>query len=257
MGAGRPTVATSVRDAPGVPPLESDAVHLWVIDMAPPPQVSGEGVAREEVRAGPHSSPQSVALAYFTTASERERAARFKRPGDRGRFLAARGALRRILAGYLHCDPHTISFSHGKWGKPSVEGSSLCFNLSHSDALALVAVAHGRLVGVDVERKREIADLDGLATRICSPRERLELEAMTPSDRQGAFLAMWTRKEALAKMTGEGVRALSRDVCFDRQDDCRLEQVLDLPGYAACVAAQGTDWRLVRCAPAPGVPQVP
>jgi 4'-phosphopantetheinyl transferase len=188
---------------------------------------------------------------------ERERAARFRRPGDGDRFLAARGALRRILAGYLQRDPRAIVFSLGEWGKPSVEGSSLCFNLSHSDALALIAVAYGRLVGVDVERQRDIVDLEGIASRICSPSERLELDALAPSDRQGAFLAMWTRKEALAKMTGEGVRALSRDTRLDEQDGCRLVQVPDLPGYAACVAAQGTDWRLVRCAPAPALPQLP
>lgn len=241
MGAGRPTVATSVHGALSVPSLESDAVHLWVIDIAPAPQVPGE----------------VAALPVFTTAPERERAARFRRPGDGDRFLAARGALRWILAGYLHRDPQAISFSYGAWGKPSVEGSSLCFNLSHSEALALVAVAPGRRVGVDVERHRALADLDGIATRICSPRERLELNSVAPSDRLGAFLAMWTRKEALAKMTGEGVRALSRDARLEAQDDCRLEQVLDLPGYAACVAAQGTDWRLVRCAPALRLPHVP
>lgn len=251
MGAGSPTVATSVHDMTGMPPLDASAVHLWVIDVSRAShqsRESGTGDAPGEGRLG--AAPYAVpgALRSLTSPAERARAARFKRPGDGDRFLAVRAALRQLLAGYLACEPLSLTFRYGEWGKPSLEGTPLCFNLSHSDALALIAVAQGRQVGVDVERQRDIADVDGIAERICTPQERWELDAVAPSERQGAFLAMWTRKEALAKMTGEGIRALSRDASPGRQGDCRMEQLRDIPGYAACVAAQGRDWRLVRCA---------
>ncbi len=111
---------------------------------------------------------------------------------------------------------------------------------------ALIGVARGRQVGVDVERQRPISDVEGLISRICTPRERETLDRVDPSEREGAFLALWTRKEALANMTGVGIRAMGRDACLDTYNNCRLEQLPDLPGYAACAAAEGTDWRLVR-----------
>jgi 4'-phosphopantetheinyl transferase len=41
----------------------------------------------------------------------------------RRRFMAARGALRSILAGYLSMDPRQLTFSYGPYGKPSVRNS--------------------------------------------------------------------------------------------------------------------------------------
>ena len=181
-----------------------------------------------------------------TTADERERASHFRSRHQAERFLSAHGALRLILARYVGRDPLALRFSTGEWGKPALEGESLQFNLSHSGELALIAVARTRRVGVDVETFRAVPELDAIAARVCSKEERAALDAMKPQEREIAFLALWTRKEALAKMTGEGVGALARDVRLDEQGDCKLVTLHDLPGCVACVAAEGTTWRLAR-----------
>jgi hypothetical protein len=62
-------------------------------------------------------------------------------------------AVRGILAGYLGRAPETLRFARAPLGKPALlaEPTELEFNLTHSDWCALVAVARGRRVGVDVE----------------------------------------------------------------------------------------------------------
>src|SRR6478609_10153867 len=66
---------------------------------------------------------------------------------------AGRGALRRVLARYLDRDPEAIELTGGEHGKPALAGDRplFRFNLSHSGALALIAVAAEREVGVDIE----------------------------------------------------------------------------------------------------------
>ena len=250
MGAGSPQVATSMRARSTSVDLDADAVHLWVIDVSSATLESGSGTRRcVDALVGPESELDVVQLHAFASHAERARAARFRRPGDGDRFLAAHGALRAIMAGYLQSDPRTLRFEVGAWGKPALAHSDLAFNLSHSGARALVAVARGRQVGVDVERLRPIPELEGLMARVCTPEECAELAAEPPTQREGAFLALWTRKEALAKMTGAGLRAIERDASSvsAASAGCRVEQLLHLPGYTACVAAEGLDWRLVHC----------
>ena len=228
MRAGRPRGTPSRQGAMSRPPLPPDVVHLWVVDVG----LQSEDSARRRA---------------VTSTAERERASRFRVPGHAERFLAAHGALRLILGDYLALEPRAIPFSLHEGGKPYTPGTDLQFNLSHSGALALIAVAWARQVGVDVEQIRPVPGLDEVAARVCTAEERKTLASLPEPRREGAFLAMWTRKEALAKLTGEGVRALARAHCLQGHDRCSLVELDDLAGYAASVAAEGMDWRLERC----------
>jgi 4'-phosphopantetheinyl transferase len=140
------------------------------------------------------------------SAEERTRAARFHFDADRQRFIAAHNSLRGILARYLHCEPREIVFSTGEYGKPSLTSSpELEFNLSHSGDYALIGVARGRRVGVDVERMREEMELERIASRFFSEREASDLMTL-PADQQVAgFFNCWTRKEAYIKAHGLGL----------------------------------------------------
>lgn len=207
-----------------------DEVHLWVADLDPEPNETARRLGA-------------------TTSAERDRASRYRRREDAERYLSAHGVLRLILASYVSCDPLALRFSTGKNGKPYLDDGSLQFNLSHSGERALIGVARSRQVGVDVEQFRPMPDLDSLAARICSPGELQTLAGLAEADRERAFFALWTRKEALAKVTGEGISAVFRDDLapdVPSPDRWTLIDVSDLPGYAACVAAEGPGWRLVR-----------
>jgi 4'-phosphopantetheinyl transferase len=184
-----------------------------------------------------------------TTKDERDRASRFRRAEDGERYLAAHGALRLLLGQYLTCDPLSLHFAVSSNGKPFLENRQLQFNLSHSGDIALIAVAQGRQVGADIEQVRPMADLQSVAARVCTPGELVRLSGLADPERERAFFAMWTRKEALAKATGEGIGAIVRDARAESTGgDGRwsLSEVDDVPGYAACVAAEGVGWTLVR-----------
>jgi 4'-phosphopantetheinyl transferase len=209
-----------------ITPPQAAEVHVWIADL----------------RAEPVETARRVAA---TTDVERERASLFWRRADGERYVASHGVLRLLLAGYLGCDPLRLDFRTGEHGKPFLPGSGLEFNLSHSSDLALIAVARERRVGVDVEALRPMPDLEDLAPRVCTPGELVILNALAEPARTHAFLGLWTRKEALAKATGEGIQAVMRDALPD-PDRWTVLGVSDLPGYAASVAAEGKGWELVR-----------
>jgi 4'-phosphopantetheinyl transferase len=151
-----------------------DVVEVWHVDLEAP--------------APPVLSP-----------AEHERAGRYARGDDGRRWAAARAALRVLIGERAGVHPREVAFAHGPDGKPHVEGGP-CFNLSHAGAIALVALAGTREVGIDVERtdRRSHAILRALTeaerARLGERPEHLEL------------MRMWCRKEALAKATGGGLR---------------------------------------------------
>src|SRR5215510_7082324 len=94
-------------------------------------------------------------LAPLLSQDERQRAGRFYRPTDRRRFIAGRGILRKIISSYLTLAPDEVRFVYNKYGKLFISDDQNCsvlsFNLSHSNGMALYAVARRRRVGIDIE----------------------------------------------------------------------------------------------------------
>ena len=144
-------------------------------------------------------------LDRFLSDVERARADRFVFAVDRVRYAVAHGLLRLVLSGYLGVEPGGIVIETQAHGKPRLAGSpQLRFSLAHSGSRALLAVSLGREVGVDLEERRELEDLEGLVRTCFSPAERAALAALPAPRRQAAFLAGWTCKEAFLKALGAG-----------------------------------------------------
>ena len=143
-------------------------------------------------------------------SGSRARAARFRFERDRVRFIAARGALRSILARYMGCAPAALAFSYSAYGKPALAEMNcaqpaLSFNLSHSGDWAMCAVAQDRRVGIDIELLRPELATQSIAEHFFSAAEVTALRSLSPAEQIPAFFRCWTRKEAFVKARGEGL----------------------------------------------------
>jgi phosphopantetheinyl transferase len=147
----------------------------------------------------------------------------------------ARVALGRILATALG-EPEPPALVAGENGKPrlAVEPGRLSFNLSHSGALALVALAPGGVdIGVDVERLKERRDLARLAARWLPEADARAVAAVPAADQAAVFYPAWTRHEARVKCTGVGLAGEPPG------PEVTAVQVEIDDGYAAAVAIGG------------------
>ncbi len=188
-------------------------------------------------------------------APERERAASFLREEPGRRWVAGRWALRRVLEGYLEEPAAEIELELGDNGKPRLpDGDGIEFNLSHSNGLALVAIAEGREVGVDVELIEPDRDLVALAERGLDPDDVAAVRAASEPERPAVFYAAWTRHEARLKCFGLGLGgSASLQSTPSEGEDRRLaegatvENVEIAPGYAAAVAVAGTELGPIDC----------
>ncbi len=206
--------------------ISADEVHLW----AWPLQTDTQDLS---------------AHIELLERAELERMHRFHFAPDRERYAVAHANVRRILGGYLHQPAKKISFGANRFGKPELAGdaSSLHFSLSHSHSIAVLAVAHGLPLGVDIEEVRPIER--EVATTHFSASELSQLNQLTGDEWLGGFYRCWTCKEAILKAEGVGLhRALDS---FD---------VGLLPGAPAELLGTRMHflypWKLYQVSPAPG-----
>ncbi|MBI2501990.1 MAG: 4'-phosphopantetheinyl transferase superfamily protein [Candidatus Latescibacteria bacterium] len=222
--------------------LAGDEVHLWCASLE-------------------LSSARLQSLHELLCADERERADRLVLPRSRAAFVGARGLLRSILGLYLDRPPQELRFCYSPQGKPALADQALCFNLSHSQGLALCAFSRARPVGIDVERLRPQVAGEQIARRFFSPREVEALQQVDPTRRTEAFFACWTRKEAYLKARGQGLSlglhrfavSLGEPAALLHSDqgegECRRWRLCALrpqPGYVGALCAPAGDWQL-RC----------
>lgn len=159
-------------------------------------------------------------------------------PDKRRRRELAHLAEGMLLASYLRLTPAMLEHERGPGGKPRLRGEPLQYNLSHSQGLALVAVARDLPVGVDVQGPHPTAAKPWFARRICSPREYAHFDGNPGPD---DLIRLWARKEAVLKARGEGsyVAVGDIDVLDDHVEGGWLCLDIDLdqaPGFHAAVA---------------------
>jgi 4'-phosphopantetheinyl transferase len=225
--------------------LKDDEVHVW--------------------RASLELKPKDVQnLLKTLSADETQRANRFHFDKDRSHFIVARGLVRKILSQYLRTDPHSLRFSYNLNGKPTLvavsNGSSFSFNLSHADDLMLLAVTHGRQIGIDLDRL-DGSGRDEILERIFSQEEIAKLGSLSGSEREAAFSKYWTKVEAVVKAKGEALAStldqvevsisngrkpatFMNNATSQPDSGWSITEIDPGPGYVAALAVLGSAFRM-------------
>jgi 4'-phosphopantetheinyl transferase len=181
---------------------------------------------------------------------ERRRRDRYLRDEDRDRFTLGVVVTRMALAPLLGVPPERVPLSRAcrdcgePHGPPVLSGSGAdgpYLSVSHSGDRVAVALAAAGPVGVDVEAVRPLDE--GIQRHVLAPAESLD---------GGELLSYWTRKEAIVKATGDGLRVPMTSITVsapgepprllawpDRADlvgRFTLRPLDPGPGYFACLA---------------------
>lgn len=200
-------------------------------------------------------------LAVLLEPAEQARAAAILDEPTRRDFIAGRAAQRLMAAELLgappqdlvsayrcpDCGPNPLP-SHGRPGyllNGAPAALSISFSRSHGWALAAMVPVAGLSLGIDVQHIASVgfAGFDDVAL---GPAERVRLAAVAPAGRDAWRAAAWARKEALAKVSGLGLRTDPADIFafpspgsgVDVWDVVSAE--VGLPdGFAAAVAVSG------------------
>lgn len=188
---------------------------------------------------------------------EQKRKKAFYFQEHRRRYIAARGLLRTLLGHYLDCHPAHLEFSYSERGKPKLKTfhheKKLCFNLSHSNELALYAVSYERSIGVDIEYIEHVREVEQLAQSFFFPGEYELISSLPEALKSEAFYNIWTCKEAYLKARGEGLSGLKNieipeelavpsDVGSSQEEVSGFSMyrlIVPQPGYAASLVAEG------------------
>ena len=130
----------------------------------------------------------------------REQALAFKHQQGRKECALAYILLRHALREEFGID-EDVEFEYSEHGKPSLRGrSDIYFNMSHCRQ-AVACIVGTTPVGIDVECKGRYKEQ--LARHVMNEEELSQIASST--DRDTVFTRLWTQKEAILKLTGEGV----------------------------------------------------
>ncbi|MEI8314336.1 MAG: 4'-phosphopantetheinyl transferase superfamily protein [Verrucomicrobiota bacterium] len=170
--------------------LAIGAIQLWLTDLDQPGCLVAD-------------------LEKLLSATERERAAKFRFPIDRQRFIVRRALLRQLVASYIDRPAAGIEFTTNPFGKPQLATpclqGNLQFNLSVAQGHALYGFAWNTALGVDLAQCRTEFDWTDIVDSFFHPNEATHIHQLLPPEQAQAFYTLWTLKEAIVKARGEGL----------------------------------------------------
>jgi 4'-phosphopantetheinyl transferase EntD len=136
-------------------------------------------------------SPGHAHLWWWTLPAESADAA------ARSRWLWVR--VRMLLAHYAGVDQADLVVRRSANGKPEAPQLAHAFSLSHDDAIAVLAVAAVRRVGVDVMSERSFVNPQRLARRLLTPPELAHWQACSSEQQLQQLRNRFCATEAVVK----------------------------------------------------------
>lgn len=174
--------------------------------------LAGHGITGERIRAPfplwlvSAGEESEACVSALLSPEEQARADRFRIDAFARRYRAAHGALRLLVEAEFGVAAARQRYGANDFGKPHLlDVPHVQCNVSYSGTFALVALARGMEIGIDIERVRSIEDAAGLAAMYYTDRELMQLNEMSDDRSDHAFLTVWVRKEACSKALGKGL----------------------------------------------------
>jgi 4'-phosphopantetheinyl transferase len=136
--------------------------------------------------------------------AEKEKAKIFRFSQDMERYIFSRRMLRILLGYYLLLPPEKIRIVADGDGREHVSQASypFRFNISHSGDVSVFGFTNRVRIGVDVERMREVENLDDIASKLFSVDDLLFFRGLSRGERAELFFRAWTAREAAFKAFG-------------------------------------------------------
>ena len=184
---------------------------------------------------------KSAEISYLTE-SEMTFSKKYASADSKEAYLKGRSGLRAFASLYASIPPRDVKIEITKSGKPFFENiAGLHFNISHSGSEVAIAFSTNP-VGFDMEVLDRKRDCLAIAERFFTAEESREVK-MAGDSANKLFVKLWTAKESMLKLSGEGlVGGLDRAISLSDQEgrlaDQRIHLArLDWAGLVACVAS--------------------
>jgi len=204
-------------DAGKFPRLLKGEIHMWTASLV----LSHEKIER---------------LRSVLSIDEKKKASYFKFEHKQHAYIISQAVLRILIAAYLETEPAEVILFASKKGKPFlINEPSLFFNISNSHEICVYAFSRDAEVGIDIEKIRELPDIDQLIEKNLTSLETSYL-LKNPDHTLSLFFQFWTFKESFLKAIGEGMRLTPENLEFSLDDgNIRLQSLKY--GFEA------TDWQ--------------
>jgi 4'-phosphopantetheinyl transferase len=145
-----------------------------------------------------------------------------RHPVLRRNQLLARAWRRELLAHAVDVKPELLVFEKEEHGKPFLANHNISFNISHSqNAFSMVWSLDEIQLGIDIEDKNKKRQQQTLAARTFDSAEMKAWQnsKLLPNQAHEQWLKTWTRKEAVLKAHGLGIRLDLNTLNTESADD--------------------------------------
>ncbi len=149
---------------------------------------------------------QANSAQHLLSDIQRDKYHRRSSPYLKQQYLAGRYYLLTLLGAYTSQEPEEVLLSYSRLNKPSLSNENLNieFNFTDTDGHGMFAFSRKRQVGVDIECLDRDINFSAIAQRRFTEQELDFVMPKNQIDHQRC-LAIWTRKEAYGKATGQGI----------------------------------------------------
>lgn len=176
--------------------------------------------------------------------------ARYRRISNRDaalQYLAGRVMTRSALSSYSGVPEREWRFKTHRYGRPAIADPAahraLNYNLSHTNAAAVLAVGELEQFGIDIESHERQVEIEEIGWSVFTAAERSWISGTTAKDTLHRFFDLWTMKESYMKARGLGFSLQPKSFELIKTDG-RWKL-----GQAPACELEPSEWQFIQMSP--------